>query len=139
MIVDTPSPELEKIYERRQITSTEALTSNSSNNSSSTTSSSDSESDAPALLASDQEPAPSTKPELPHYNQLLLSKDDIEPALEEAFNLRQAEVIDIERAIVQADHRASEAEKTLRLQAEGAAKAASSPNGNGNGNGPEKK
>lgn len=59
------------------------------------------------------EPAPRAR-----YPGMMIVVGQI-PALERDFDLRDQEVIDIERAIVQADHRAREAEKVLGLQEEG--------------------
>lgn len=54
------------------------------------------------------------------YPGMLLVKSQI-PALMREYDLRPAEAIDIGRAVEQADQRAQAAEKTLTLQAEGAA------------------
>jgi hypothetical protein len=118
MIVDKESADLDALYKRHQIESGDKATATPS--ASSPASSLDS-TDGPTVLASDQEPRSPAKPELPPYNQLLICADDV-TTLEKVYALRPSEVIDIERAIEQADHRASEAEKVLRLQAEGAAK-----------------
>lgn len=63
--------------------------------------------------AASGEPAPAAR-----YPGMMIITGQI-PALERAFDLREQECIDIERAIEQADHRAREAEKVLGLQEEG--------------------
>jgi hypothetical protein len=120
MIVEKPSSGLDALYQKRQITAGGEKPSNGASTLSSSSSSSSSDSDV-AVLASDQQPADPTKVELPPYGRLLLTKDDV-AVLEDEFSLRHGEITDIERAIEQADHRASEAEKVLRLKAEGANK-----------------
>lgn len=123
MVTDKSDAQLDKIYTKPKISAPKSSSTPSSSSKSSTPStSSESDSDAPEILRSDQEPAAPPSHPAGHYEPLLLTKDDI-PALVKAFDLRQSEIIDVERAIDQADHRAAEADKVMRLQAEGQKKA----------------